>query len=122
MTSSLPHAPEGFDMDDTHDNGRPEPAAIVTAQDFLRPHLHNPEVYWPTLVLLFEERIWLVDSRHTPSCTSAECLICGLIRDLNAVSAAHDLIQPSGCACPDHITHPTTPTGTDVTSNPKATA
>jgi hypothetical protein len=92
----------------------PTPAAIATIQDQLRPHLHNPARYWPTLVEYLIGTAEYLDWIHGKDCTTTDCRTCETLADLTAAVEAHDLLQPSGCACTDHITYPVAPGSTAV--------
>ena len=72
----------------------------------LAAHQDDPDLYWQVLLTLLTVNLEALQHVHR-DCYVPECRLCLLIADGATLLRAHDSLQPSGCACPEHITTPT---------------
>jgi|tagenome__1003787_1003787.scaffolds.fasta_scaffold18922810_1 hypothetical protein len=77
-------------------------------RDLLQPLVTDPDVYWHTVVMLAAQDLGVLAEVHRQECARepGTCRTCAELERAWAMFDAHDLIQPSGCGCPDHIIYP----------------
>lgn len=89
----------------------PTPEAIVDVRDELQPYIHDPAGYWQYLAdRLIVGALELVQA-HRAECQLDECRTCIEAARLLIPVDAHDAIQPTGCACDEHLVYPRLPSG-----------
>jgi hypothetical protein len=86
---------------------QPDPVSVAMIATKLDDYLHEPDKYWNLLVSLLHDQIVMATDQHREDCIdNRDCRTCMSLARIEVILEGHNLVQPDGCACPEHRVYP----------------